>query len=183
LWVGVGTVGRNEPLSYEGVRALLRRLAKKTDLKKRLYSHLMRHTRATELARIMTEAQLKEHFGWVSGSDMPGNYVHLSGRDTDSVLLEAHGIKVDKEDKPEMSLMITQCPRCRIQIGTEAQFCPACGMVLTDKAAIKLEEERNMADKIMDMLMKDEEVRCLLARKVSELFGTSQPHLSSPKFP
>ena len=34
LWVGVGTVGRNQPLSYEGARALLRRLAKKTGLKK-----------------------------------------------------------------------------------------------------------------------------------------------------
>jgi integrase len=34
LWVGVGTVGRGEPLSYDGARALLRRLAKKTGLKK-----------------------------------------------------------------------------------------------------------------------------------------------------
>ena len=134
----------------------------------------MRHTRATELARIMTEAQLKEYFGWVSESDMPGNYVHLSGRDVDGVLLAAHGIKVDKDDKAEMALMVTECPRCRNRVGTEAQFCPACGMVLTDKAAIKLEEERNMADKLMDMLMKDEEVRRLLARKVSELCASSQ---------
>ena len=183
LWVGVGTVGRDKPLSYDGARALLRRLAKKTGLKKRLYSHLMRHTRATELARIMTEAQLKEYFGWVSESDMPGNYVHLSGRDVDGVLLADHGIKVDKDDKAEMALTVTECPRCRNRVGTETQFCPTCGMVLTDKAAIKLEEERNMADKLMDMLMKDEEVRRLLARKVSELYGPSRPHPSSPATP
>jgi integrase/recombinase XerD len=42
LWVGVGTVGRNQQLSYDGARALLRRLAKKTGLKKRIYTHLFR---------------------------------------------------------------------------------------------------------------------------------------------
>jgi integrase len=30
LWIGVGTVGKNKPLSYCGARALFRRLAKKT---------------------------------------------------------------------------------------------------------------------------------------------------------
>jgi hypothetical protein len=56
-------------------------------------------------------------------------------------------------------------------------------MVLTDKAAIKLEEERNMADKLMDMLMKDDEVRRLLARKVSELCASSQLPLPSREAP
>jgi len=42
LWVGIGTVGRDEALSYDGARALLRRLTKKTGLKKRIYTHLMR---------------------------------------------------------------------------------------------------------------------------------------------
>ncbi len=52
VWIGIGSVGKNEPLSYFAVRALFRRLAKKTVLKKRLYSHLMRHSRATELEQM-----------------------------------------------------------------------------------------------------------------------------------
>jgi len=175
LWVGVGTVGRHEHLNYEGARALLRRLARKTGLKKRVYSHLMRHTRATELANILTEAQMKEHLGWVQGSDMPSVYVHLSGRDVDNALLKAHGIAVAQEHKPKMELTSTTCPRCKQTASPETQFCPSCGMVLNLRTAVKLEEERAKADRIMDMLMKDEEVRNLLARKVYELYVSPQP--------
>jgi len=174
LWVGVGTVGRHEPLNYEGARALFRRLARKTGLKKRVYSHLMRHTRATELANILTEAQMKEHLGWVQASDMPSVYVHLSGRDVDNALLRAHGITVSQEDKPKMELTSTTCPRCKQKAGPEVQFCPSCGMALSLKAAVRLEEERDKADQIMDLLMKDDDVRKIILRKISELYASSQ---------
>jgi hypothetical protein len=179
LWIGVGTVGRNQPLSYDGARALLRRLAKKTGLKKRIYSHLMRHSRATELANILTEAQMKEHLGWVPGSDMPSTYVHLSGRDVDGALLKAHGITVDQEPTLRMGLTLGKCPRCGKDISSETQFCPTCGMVLDAKAAVRLEEERMKADRLMDLLMNDNEVRNLLSQKVHELYASSQPHPAS----
>jgi integrase/recombinase XerD len=174
LWVGVGTVGRGNPLSYDGARALLRRLAKKAGLKKRVYTHLMRHTRATELANILTEAQMKEHLGWVPGSDMPSTYVHLSGRDVDGAILKAHGITVDQETKAKIAFILTKCPRCDQESSSDAQFCPKCGMVLNVKAALKIEAERDLADRIMDILMKDNEVRRLLAKKISELYESSR---------
>jgi integrase/recombinase XerD len=178
LWVGIGTVGRNQPLSYAGARAMLRRLAKKTGLKKRIYTHLMRHSRATELANILTEAQMKEHFGWVPGSDMPSTYVHLSGRDVDGAILKAHGITVDQESKAKVAITLTKCRRCGKDITSEDQFCPACGMALDAKAAVQLEEERMKADRLMDLLMKDDEVRSLLSRKFHELYASSQSHPS-----
>jgi integrase/recombinase XerD len=175
LWIGIGTVGRYEPLNYNGVRALLKRLVKKTCLKKRLYTHLLRHTRATELASILTEAQMKELLGWVQGSDMPSVYVHLSGRDVDSTLLKAHGIFPNQEAKVKVELTSTLCPRCKQKASPGAQFCPNCGMVLDVKLAVILEEEKAKADRIMDMLMKDDEVRKLLARKIYGLCASSQP--------
>ena len=42
------------------------------------------------------------------------------------------------------------------------------------KTAFKLEQERAKADQIMDMLLKDEEVRSFLARKIYELYASSQ---------
>ena len=174
LWVGIGTVGRYEPLDYNGARALLRRLAKKAGLNKRVYTHLLRHTRATELASILTEAQMKELLGWVQSSDMPSVYVHLSGRDVDEALLKAHGIMPKQEEKAKLEITFTTCPRCKKKVGPETKFCPACGMILDVKMAVKLEEERSKADQIMDMLMKDEEVRNLLARKIHELYASSQ---------
>ena len=74
LWVGLGTVGRNEPLSYNGARAMLGRLVKKAGLNKRIYSHLMRQSRATELATFLTDAQMDEVLGWVQGSDRTATY-------------------------------------------------------------------------------------------------------------
>jgi len=175
LWVGIGTVGRYEPLDYNGARALLRRLAKNACLNKRLYSHLMRHTRATELANILTEAQMKEFLGWVQSSDMPSVYVHLSGRDVDGALLKAHGIIINQEDDAKMEITSIVCPRCKQKVGPEGQFCSVCGMVLDLKTAVKLEEDKLKANQIMDMLMKDEEVRNLLMKKIRELHSSSQP--------
>ena len=110
---------------------------------------------------------------------MPSTYVHLSGRDVDGALLEAHGITVDQEQKVKMALTLTKCPRCGRDSSSDAQFCPACGMVLDLKAAVKLEEDRTLADRITDMLMKNDEVRKLLAKKVSELYASSQlPRIS-----
>ena len=158
-------------------------MAKKTGLNKRLYTHLLRHTRATELASILTEAQMKELLGWVQGSDMPSVYVHLSGRDVDGALLKAHGLTSNQEEKARIELTSTVCPRCKQKAGPEAQFCPSCGMILNVKTAVKLEEERTKADRIMNMLMKDDEVRKLLVRKVSELYASSQPHPTSRGVP
>ena len=183
LWIGIGTVGRYDALLYNGARAMLRRLVKKAGLQKRVYTHLMRHSRATELASILKEAQMKELLGWVQGSDRASTYVHLSGRDVDGALLASNGITIDQEDKKQMAITLVKCPRCGKDSGSNAQFCPACGIVLDQKAAILLEEERTKADKIMDMLMQDQEVRNLLARKISQLYSPAPPHPSSPTVP
>jgi len=174
LWVGIGTAGRYKPLDYNGARAMLKRLTKKAGVNKRVYTHLLRHTRATELASILTEAQMKEMLGWVQSSDMPSVYVHLSGRDVDNALLKAHGIMPDQEEKTKITLTTIVCPRCKRRVSAEDKFCSACGMVLDSKTAVKLEQERMKADQIMDMLLKDPEVRNLLARKIYELYASSQ---------
>jgi len=46
-------------------------------------------------------------------------------------------------------------------------------MVLDAKVAVQLEDERAKADHLMDILMKDEEVRALLYRKVHELCSST----------
>ena len=78
----------NSVLCYSAVKKLISvnfRLAKIT---KKVNPHMFRHSRATFLAKHLTEAQLKQFFGWTQSSDMAARYVHLSGRDLDSIILK-----------------------------------------------------------------------------------------------
>ena len=79
-----------------------------------------------------------------------------------------------QEEKVKVKLISTPCPRCKQNAGPEAKFCPSCGMILDVKTAVSVEEDRAKADQIMDMLMKDEEVRNLLAKKIHGLYSSSQ---------
>jgi len=84
LWITIGTNSRYKVWTYSTARTVLKKLVEKAGIKKRVYPHLFRHSRATHLANHLTEAQMKQYFGWVQGSDMASIYVHLSGRDLDN---------------------------------------------------------------------------------------------------
>jgi integrase/recombinase XerD len=84
-----------KPLHYGSIRMKIKRLAKKAKINKRIHPHLFRHSRCTYIANYLTEAQMNIYFGWIQGSNMPGVYVHLSGRDVDYAILKANGV-IDK---------------------------------------------------------------------------------------
>lgn len=86
----------NKPLEYHAVVKMLRELAKKSGIKKKVNPHNFRHSRATHFATKLTEAQMKQMFGWTQSSDMASIYVHLSGRDIDDTILKASGL-LDEE--------------------------------------------------------------------------------------
>ena len=76
-------------LRPKAVRVMLARLAKKAGLKRTVHPHMLRHTRMTQLARVLTEQELKIVAGWSMTSKMPAVYVHLSGRDAEAALRKA----------------------------------------------------------------------------------------------
>lgn len=89
---------KGDLMSHAYVRKILRILKTKTEIKKRLFPYVFRHTRATFLASHLTEAQMKVFFGWTQSSKMASYYVHLTGRDIDSSLIElsrANKVSVD----------------------------------------------------------------------------------------
>jgi integrase/recombinase XerD len=174
VWIGMGTAGRYKPLDYYSARSIYQRLVKRAGLKKRVYTHLFRHTRATELANFLTEAQMKELLGWVQGSDMPSTYIHLSGRDVDSALLKAHGIAIE-EKNPSQTFTLRSCPRCRQKLVSTSSFCPFCGLVTNDQAAVSLEGSLRKLDDVMNQLMMDEEFKDFLQKKIAQIYSSSMP--------
>jgi integrase/recombinase XerD len=153
------------PMDYYSARRLLQRLRDKTTIKKRVNPQAFRHARATHLANILTEAQMKEYFGWTQGSKMPGRYVHLSGRDVDAALLRAHGLE-KKPDQEKPKLTVVKCVRCNLENSTIHSFCSRCGMPLDMKAALELEGARKRADDIMTRLIEDPEVQAVMKRRL-----------------
>jgi integrase/recombinase XerD len=173
LWINLGAKNRCQTLTYGGAKSLVKEIVYRAGIKKRVYPHLFRHSRATHLANHLTESQLKQHFGWVQGSAMASVYVHLSGRDVDRALLELNGINLNKEEEAGKFKAI-DCPRCKNRNSPISKFCNRCGLALDLKAAIELDETRNKADKLITDLIKDSKVIDSLMEAVERIKSSPQ---------
>ena len=87
LWFGVSD---KEPSQYAAVVKFLKQTAKRAGLRKKIYPHLFRHSRASELAQKLKESQLRAFMGWDAASDMPRVYIHLSAQDLDKAILDLY---------------------------------------------------------------------------------------------
>jgi len=125
LWVDK----RGNRMSINSYYALLRCASKRARLNKKVWVYLLRHTRLTEMAKVLTEARLNLFAGWVQGSNRAKTYVHFSARDLEDVLLEINGLK--QPEKEGGKLKIRTCPRCR-DINP-----PKCGFIIDPALTLK----------------------------------------------
>jgi len=148
LWI----MADGSALTQAASAALLRRIADKAKIKKRINPHNFRHTRATHLANYLTEAQMKEYLGWTQSSDMAAVYVHLSGRDTDNAILGMHGLK--KEDKRKSQKLSPQkCMRCGEINKSTSKFCDKCGAILDLGTAVDFEKQQKDEKDILHLFV------------------------------
>jgi len=98
---------------------------------------------------------------------MPRIYVHLSGRDVDKRLLEIHGLK-GKEEEP-LKITVRICPRCKVKNSPISKFCNKCGSLLNIKDALEIDKRVRIAEEVMEMLLKNHEVKLFLIEKLKEL--------------
>jgi len=149
-------------VGYAGFCKMLSRTAKRAGIKKHVNPHNFRHSRATYLAQFLTEAQLKEVFGWVQDSGMASQYIHLSGKQVDDALLKVYGLK--KEEKKEDVLMNITCPRCKEANSPNNSYCEKCWLPLTQKAQIDTIKTKDLSDNSSAVLMELVD----LSKKLSE---------------
>src|SRR5207245_4387087 len=97
-------------LEYGALRKMLSSTARRCGIKKRISPHSFRHARASNLANVLAEAQMKEYLWWVGDSRMAAIYVHLSGRNVDNALFKLNGIKTEEEiNEEEQPLRACNC--------------------------------------------------------------------------
>jgi len=143
LFVGIGNYRKGHRLEYQSFRKVLRVTAKKIGLEKPVNPHHFRHSRATELAKKLTEAQLCQYMGWKIGSKEAATYVHLSGRDIDDKILALHGLK--EEEKTEEQMKPIKCPRCKTVNDYAAKFCNNCSLGLDEKSIMEYDKQKEEA--------------------------------------
>ena len=176
---------RGRKMTITSLTKILRRYARIAGIKKKITPRLFRHSRATHLAKHLTESQLCQWFGWVQGSDMPRTYVHLSGRDLDAAILKLSGVQVEEEKRDEFKLKT--CPRCGEKNAPSDKFCKRCGSPLDLREVLQTPAEPELAEKLrsledqVEKLMKTQsqmaKVIQSLTRKIEILTG-AKPALS-----
>ncbi len=164
-------------MDYYSARMLLQRLKARSGIKKAVNPHAFRHARATHLASHLTEAQMKQVFGWTQDSRMAGRYVHLSGRDVDGALLEAAGLEAAARTEPVApKLTVVNCARCDQQNSTVNKFCNHCGMPLDLKTAVEVDAKRAQSDDFMTILLGDPDVQKMMIQKIKKYGLTELIH-------
>ncbi len=144
------------PLTYAGANKILKTLAQKAGVKKRIYPHLFRHSSATRAAKFLTEAQMKTYYGWTGGSDMPSVYVHMSARDTEDAIKRMNGMAT--ETPQQVKATITKCRTCKQNNSPGSKFCNYCGSVLSLETAITVNTLlQNVLAKAPELLTKSDE--------------------------
>ncbi|MDV3277096.1 MAG: tyrosine-type recombinase/integrase [Nitrososphaerales archaeon] len=138
LWIDQSRNTRNTAIKWTGLIKIVKRWRESAKIEKTVTPYVFRHTRATHLAKIMTEAQLCLVFGWKIGSKMPRMYIHLSGKDVDETLLKAYGLRKEQQEEVKAP---KRCVRCGTLCEADAETCRRCGMALTLTAAMKKDEE------------------------------------------
>jgi integrase/recombinase XerD len=167
LWL----TNRGDVPSHTTIITMLDSVAKRAGIKKPVNPHSFRHSRATRLACHLTEAQMKEHFGWVQASKMASVYVHLSGRDVDDALLRVYGLKKDDATAAESHMKPKSCSRCKTQNPCTNRFCSLCGLPLdpgATAAALQDDIQRRQADGILDRMLEDPAFKEQFLRKLKD---------------
>jgi len=170
-FVWVKNNGKNEMLSYASISSMLRRSKRKSGITKKVNPHAFRHARATRLSKNLSEAVMKEHFGWTQSSKMAAVYNHLSGKDVDEALLKLRGFKPKKGEVK--SITTKNCLKCGEINSILSQFCKKCNSPLDLKVAIEIDKTRKEFDDfVKDFLIvlanKNKSTKKLFVKMVKE---------------
>ena len=165
LWVKLSGKKHLQPMEYKDFQMQLKKIAKRAGIKKRIYPHLFRHTRATKLLQQVPEIVGAKYMGWVPGTKMTKVYIHLADQDVENAILNLYGLKPKDENK---DLEVKQCPRCEFINDADSRFCSRCGLPLTQDAIREVEEwEKRKAEAMKNLTNPD--FLLMLAKMQQEL--------------
>jgi len=123
---GKGDIRPREYMTNQTIYAAIQSAAKKAGIEKKVWTHLFRHTAATNVAVIgMSADMMNKSFGWSADSRMASRYGHLSSKDAAHFRKRVMGIEV----KGDMEQKAKECWRCSRMNAWHEDVC-ICGATL-----------------------------------------------------
>ena len=149
--------GNYRQMCVENLNKMIKTIAVKAGITRRIKTYDFRHTAATINAKFFSEAQLRKYMGWTQDSTMAAIYVDMSGRDTDDGVARKHNKPVEQvknETKTEPKL----CKRCGKTNMHDAEMCAYCGLSFDKEQAksdfISMQEEMAAMKETLKKLMR-----------------------------
>ncbi|MBI4163970.1 MAG: tyrosine-type recombinase/integrase [Candidatus Aenigmarchaeota archaeon] len=135
------------------VNNIVKECAKRAQIRKRVYSYILRHSKLTHLSKQLNSQEVMIYAGHKKLTTTQV-YVHLSGADIEEKILKIHGIKQDNTSTD--ILKSKNCLRCSSTNDSSSKYCAKCGMVLDQKEAFDLKDvdDKEFKGFMMEMFMK-----------------------------
>lgn len=146
LWVGYGTKNTGNLVDLSTLSGILKRATKRAGIKKRVYLHLLRFSRATHISPHLTESVMRNIFGWSHNSSMPSHYAKLSdGQAQESLFRNVYGIENNGNGEKDVF-----CSRCKAKVQNGTDQCWRCGLILNEKLKAEKEIEKKELMELRD---------------------------------
>jgi site-specific recombinase XerD len=160
LWINKSDIC----MSNVNVAYVLQKTMKQTGLGKKIYPHLMRHSRITWLYKKgMNEIEIRNYAGWSEHSKMIYNYAHLAKEDVENKQRLLSGVE-GVEIKEEMVKRCENCPVCGHQNPLGFSICDKCSSPLSAEKVISIMRERQDLDNLLKRMKEVEPI----VRKIVE---------------
>ncbi len=132
LWIQLVS---KKPLQSQGVLLVIKGLAKKAGIKKRVYTHALRIASATDKSlQGWNEEELRLQHGWAKNSSMPSTYIQYSKENFKKKILKNAGIITEENKDLEKEVFeYRECPFCSVKNPKVNEHCFQC------KKPIKME--------------------------------------------
>ena len=155
-----------ERLGGNRIITIVKRTAKDAGINKRVFTHLFRHSRNTDLedkgaprsARICM-------FGWSEKSNMPEHYSHLSKEQNISKIRQADGL-TSKTLQVVDILKPIRCPRCNEQNNPTNRFCGKCATPLDEQSIQKIIMQTIVETAVENLFNKKPELQELAKQEI-----------------
>jgi len=137
-------------LTYYQLQRLIKQIADEAGVDRdKVNPHNFRKTAITRWIREgFSEQEIKHRATWVKDSNQFETYSQVTDEEMNQQILAEYGLaEKDTDHAPELE----NCPQCQTMLQNDPQFCPGCGLALSQRAATTLEgAEDDLFDDIAD---------------------------------